>query len=101
MALYLSLLFTYLKHALFQRESILIGSECDIQWAWEREPRMRYVSLSTEVDNSEGFDSHGVPVEEVMTCIPDIRSLIAFIRENTKRGHSFHDVRLIYATYAD
>jgi hypothetical protein len=100
MALYISLIISYLRHSLFHSEMVLVGSECNVRWSWESTPEIRIISFAPErVDNSP-FDDYGWSDEAFMN-LPDLRSLLRFIQHGKRNGHEFASVSLIYADIAE
>lgn len=71
-----------------------------MRWSWETECETRIISFAPEpVDNSP-FDEYGWS-DEVFAHLPDLRSLLAFIRHGRGSGHQFVSANLIYADIAE
>lgn len=101
MFLYLSLIISYLRHAVTQPNMLLVGAECRMQWVrWEPQMSVRIISFAPEPVGGSLFDEYGWS-DEVFLRLPNFSGLLRFIWNNRSRGCSFSGVNLIYADIAE
>jgi hypothetical protein len=71
-----------------------------VRWSWETKSEARIISFAPQpVDNSL-FDDYGWS-DEAFMHLPDLRSLLVFIRHGKSEGHQFASANLIYADIAE
>jgi hypothetical protein len=99
--IYFSVLMSYIRHALFHRDLILVGSECRVRWSWERTPSVRVISFAPEPMEPCDFDMYGWSLDSVFMHVPSMWQMLSFVRRRSNEGHSFVSVSLIYASLSE
>lgn len=82
--LYLSIIMSYLRHALFHRDLILVGAECHMSQA-DKDEKVLLISFAPVPVDKSSFDDYGWSDETDMH-LPKVSHLIGFLRQARRLG---------------